>query len=97
MDDAGDGPTTAKARRARRSDAEEVAEELDAPPGEAVTPIVSDATLAIERGMRVVVRGANGAGKSTLVKAVAGALPLISGARVVDDRLRLGFFRQDLS
>ena len=34
MDDAGDGPTTAKARRARRSDAEEVAEELDAPPGE---------------------------------------------------------------
>ena len=97
VDDAGDGPTTAKARRARRSDAEEVAEELDAPPGEAVTPIVSDATLAIERGMRVVVRGANGAGKSTLVKAVAGALPLISGARVVDDRLRLGFFRQDLS
>ncbi|KAH8097270.1 ATPase [Aureococcus anophagefferens] len=62
-----------------------------------VKPIVRDANLAVERGMRIVVRGANGAGKSTLVKAVAGALPLIAGERRCDDRLSLGFFRQDLS
>ena len=82
-----------RAKRARRSDDELELEDIDVD----VKPIVRDANLAVERGMRIVVRGANGAGKSTLVKAVAGALPLIAGERRCDDRLSLGFFRQDLS
>merc|ERR1719258_885345 len=39
----------------------------------------------------------DGAGKSTLIKALAGAMPLVGGERVEDDRLALGYFRQDLS
>ncbi|KAH8048613.1 ATPase [Aureococcus anophagefferens] len=78
---------------ARAPDDELELEDIDAD----VKPIVRDANLAVERGMRIVVRGANGAGKSTLVKAVAGALPLIAGERRCDGRLSLGFFRQDLS
>ncbi|KAH8067114.1 ATPase [Aureococcus anophagefferens] len=86
-------PECGKMPRARRSDDELELEDIDVD----VKPIVRDANLAVERGMRIVVRGANGAGKSTLVKAVAGALPLIAGERRCDDRLSLGFFRQDLS
>ncbi|KAH8043996.1 ATPase [Aureococcus anophagefferens] len=68
-------PRASSAPRARAPDDELELEDIDAD----VKPIVRDANLAVERGMRIVVRGANGAGKSTLVKAVAGALPLIAG------------------
>jgi ATPase subunit of ABC transporter with duplicated ATPase domains len=64
---------------------------------EDATVIVKGVDLTIEREMRLVVRGANGAGKSTLIKALAGALPLVGGERIEDDRLALGYFRQDLS
>lgn len=84
------------ARRARRSDDEEISEAL-ADDGEDVKLIVTGVDLSIERGMRLIVRGANGAGKSTLVKALAGAIPLAGGERIEDDRLKLGYFRQDLS
>ena len=60
-------------------------------------PILSNAELAVERGMRLVVRGPNGAGKSTLLKALSGDLPLIEGERVEDERLALGLFAQDLA
>ena len=80
------------ARRARRSD-----DELDMDEIEDATVIVKNVDLTIEREMRLVVRGANGAGKSTLIKALAGAMPLVGGERIEDDRLALGYFRQDLS
>jgi ABC-type multidrug transport system fused ATPase/permease subunit len=38
----------------------------------AAAPLLSGVSLAVARGMRLVVRGPNGAGKSTLVKALAG-------------------------
>ena len=53
--------------------------------------------VELTAGMRMIVRGPNGAGKSTLVKALAGALPLLEGERVTDERLKLGHFTQDLS
>ncbi|KAH8049473.1 ATPase [Aureococcus anophagefferens] len=80
------------ARAALRPPGGELFEDI----GVDVKPIVRDANLAVERGMRIVVRGANGAGKSTLVKAVAG-VAAHRWRRRCDDRLSLGFFRQDLS
>mmetsp|Transcript_16434 Transcript_16434/g.53508 ORF Transcript_16434/g.53508 Transcript_16434/m.53508 type:complete len:632 (-) Transcript_16434:324-2219(-) len=61
------------------------------------TTIVRNATFEIPRGARVAVRGPNGVGKSTLGKAIAGVLPLLSGSRVADERLKVGYFTQDLS
>lgn len=43
-------------------------------------PAVHDVSLCVIPGTRVALIGANGAGKSTLLKAVAGLLPLTSGA-----------------
>ena len=80
------------ARHARRSEMEEALEEVASS-----TVIVQGVDLTIDREMRLVVRGANGAGKSTLIKALAGAIPLVGGERIEDDRLALGYFRQDMS
>lgn len=59
--------------------------------------IVRDTSFEIPRGARIAVRGPNGAGKSTLGKALAGLLPLTEGDRIVDDRLEVGYFTQDLA
>ena len=59
--------------------------------------VLSDVTLQIERGMRIVVRGPNGAGKSTLLSALSGKLTPISGTRTEGDGLELGVFTQDLA
>lgn len=44
--------------------------------------VLSEATLTIERGEFVVIRGSNGSGKSTLLKIVSGLIPFSSGARI---------------
>jgi ABC-type branched-subunit amino acid transport system ATPase component len=49
-------------------------------------PIVRGIDLAIDAGELVVVLGPNGAGKSTLVKAIAGLVPIHSGAVRLGDR-----------
>lgn len=64
---------------------------------QATQDILSSATLPISKGMRLIIRGPNGAGKSTLLRSLAGTLPLVSGERLEDDRLALGFFAQDLA
>ncbi len=61
------------------------------------TDVLPSASLAVTKGMRLVVRGPNGAGKSTLLKALAGTLELRSGSRSTDERLSLGVFAQDLA
>lgn len=63
----------------------------------ATVPVATGVDVELTAGMRMIVRGPNGAGKSTLVKALAGALPLLEGERVTDERLKLGHFTQDLS
>ncbi|KAK3240030.1 hypothetical protein CYMTET_50093 [Cymbomonas tetramitiformis] len=60
-------------------------------------PIVTGATLKIEKGHRVVVRGPNGAGKSTFMNALAGELEAKAGERREGEGLKLGFFKQDLA
>lgn len=45
----------------------------------------------------LILRGPNGAGKSTLLAALRGKLPLLSGSRIENDKLRLGVFTQDLA
>lgn len=42
--------------------------------------IVSDVSLAVQSGEALLLTGANGAGKTTLLRALAGFLPLLSGA-----------------
>lgn len=58
-------------------------------------PVVVDADLVVEKGMRLVIRGPNGAGKSTVAKALAQVVSC--EGRVADPRLALGYFAQDSS
>ena len=53
--------------------------------------------LDVKRGMKLLLRGPNGAGKSTLMAALRGTLPLVSGERLENVKLRLGVFTQDLA
>jgi len=67
--------------------------------GDASSPpsILSDVSITINRGSRIVVRGPNGAGKSTLLSALSGKLKPRAGERVEGDGLELGVFTQDLA
>jgi branched-chain amino acid transport system ATP-binding protein len=49
-------------------------------------PIVRGASIRVARGELVVVLGPNGAGKSTLIKAIAGLVPIESGAVLLEGR-----------
>ena len=46
-------------------------------------PALAEATLSVERGEIVLVKGANGAGKTTLLRLCAGLLPIARGAASV--------------
>jgi len=61
------------------------------------SPLVGNVNVQIRRGMKILIRGPNGAGKSTLLHSLRGELPLLSGERSVNERLRLGVFTQDLA
>ena len=56
--------------------------------------VLTDVTLHVERGDRVVFIGPNGSGKSTLLKIVARLLEPTGGAVVWSDRARLGYYDQ---
>jgi branched-chain amino acid transport system ATP-binding protein len=49
-------------------------------------PILRGAAIRVARGELVAVLGPNGAGKSTLIKAIAGLVPIASGAVLLDGR-----------
>jgi ATP-binding cassette subfamily F protein 3 len=57
-------------------------------------PVLERLDWGILNGDRIGLLGPNGAGKSTLLKAVAGALPPLSGERHVAQTLALGYFAQ---
>jgi ATP-binding cassette, subfamily F, member 3 len=54
-------------------------------------------SLEIERGARIALVGPNGSGKSTMIRLLAGLEELAAGERIVGDRVRLGYFAQNLS
>ena len=57
-------------------------------------PVVSGATLAVERGQTVALVGPNGAGKTTLLKLILGELPPSSGTVRIGANVRVAAFGQ---
>lgn len=60
-------------------------------------PLLKNVNFELKRGMKLILRGPNGAGKSTLMTALRGTLELMNGERVENEKLRLGYFTQDLA
>jgi ATP-binding cassette subfamily F protein 3 len=54
-------------------------------------------SLEVERGARIALVGPNGAGKSTMTRLLAGVEELTAGERILGDRVRIGYFSQNLS
>jgi ATP-binding cassette subfamily F protein 3 len=51
--------------------------------------------LNVERGERIAVVGPNGSGKSTLLRILAGSEPVVSGMRIVGDRVSMGYYAHE--
>ncbi len=57
--------------------------------------ILSDVSLSIRRGERIVLYGPNGAGKSTFIKILMERLQPDTGEIVKDEKLHIGYFSQE--
>lgn len=60
-------------------------------------PLSRSITIAMERGEKLVLKGANGIGKTTLLKSILGIIPPISGKVVLGDYLYPGYFEQEMT
>ncbi len=60
-------------------------------------PLSRPLSLHVERGQKVVLRGANGIGKTTLLKSLLGLIPTLGGGVVLGDYLQIGYFEQEMS
>ncbi len=60
-------------------------------------PLSKPLNFSIERGQRVVIKGANGIGKTTLLKTFLGLIPPISGKCSLDYNIHYGYFAQEES
>ncbi|TAK83285.1 MAG: ATP-binding cassette domain-containing protein [Betaproteobacteria bacterium] len=56
--------------------------------------VLKEVTLSLQSEQRIGLLGVNGAGKSTFIKAIAGALPVLSGEMTVNKGLVIGYFAQ---
>src|SRR5690606_10894084 len=56
--------------------------------------LLKEINLSVHPGSRIGLLGGNGAGKSTFLKSLAGAIPLLHGARTEGEHLALGYFTQ---
>ena len=52
--------------------------------------------LTMERGEKVVLKGANGIGKTTLLKSILGLIPSLGGKVELGDYLEIGYFEQEM-
>ena len=59
-------------------------------------PLSTPLNLEMERGQKIVLRGANGIGKTTLLKSILGIIPAISGSVELGDYLEKGYFEQEM-
>lgn len=59
--------------------------------------VLRNVDLRIERGEKIAMVGLNGLGKTTLLRALAGALPLTEGRRVVGHNVEIGYQSQDFA
>ncbi|MGN0165914.1 MAG: ABC-F family ATP-binding cassette domain-containing protein [Lachnospiraceae bacterium] len=60
-------------------------------------PLSKPLQIHIERGEKVVLKGANGIGKTTLLKSILGIIEPISGKAELGDYLSIGYFEQEFS
>ena len=60
-------------------------------------PLSRPITIGMERGEKLVLKGANGIGKTTLLKSILGLIPSLSGKVVLGDYLYTGYFEQEMS
>ena len=60
-------------------------------------PLSKPLTLTMERGDRVVLKGANGIGKTTLLKSIIGLIQPLQGKVILGDYLYQGYFEQEMT
>ena len=60
-------------------------------------PLSRPLNLAMERGEKIVLKGANGIGKTTLLKSILGLTPALEGSVELGDYLYIGYFEQEMA
>ena len=59
-------------------------------------PLSTSLSLSMERGQKIVIKGANGIGKTTLLKSILGLIKPLSGEVELGDYLSIGYFEQEM-
>lgn len=60
-------------------------------------PLSRPLNFSMERGEKVVLKGANGIGKTTLLKSILGLIPSLEGSVELGDYLEIGYFEQEMA
>lgn len=60
-------------------------------------PLSKPIQLTMERGEKMILKGANGIGKTTLLKSILGIIPPLEGKVTLGDYLYKGYFEQEMS
>ncbi len=60
-------------------------------------PLTRPLNFSMERGEKIVLKGANGIGKTTLLKSVLGLIQPIDGSVELGDYLHIGYFEQEIA
>ena len=60
-------------------------------------PLSKPISISMERGDKIVLKGANGIGKTTLMKSILGIIPPLNGKVTLGDYLYQGYFEQEMT